>query len=92
MIWGIALLGILRTPYMCCGAIRPPVARRLLQHNQTSAVGWTARHRPWTLVYTEKFDNYRAALKRGVELKARRPGDKNVAEAFLKFRQAVFLT
>ena len=47
--------------------------KRLEQHNQGLA-GWTARHYPWTLVYTEGYQDYRTARKRELELKAQKAG------------------
>jgi putative endonuclease len=46
---------------------------RLLQHNQ-ALTGWSARFRPWRLVLTEHFDNYRDARKREIELKSQKSG------------------
>jgi len=49
-----------------------PLAR-LQQHNGT-LVGWTKRHRPWTLVFSEQHADYRSARKREIELKAQKGG------------------
>ena len=43
--------------------------RRLAQHNQ-SGRGWTYRHAPWQLVYTECCHNYSLARQRELQLKA----------------------
>jgi putative endonuclease len=48
-------------------------SRRLEQHNQGIS-RWTARHRPWELVYTEAHPNYQAARKRELQLKAQKSG------------------
>jgi predicted GIY-YIG superfamily endonuclease len=45
-----------------------------LQHNGGTARGWTARHRPWNLVFTEKHPDYTSAKKRENELKAQKSG------------------
>ena len=47
--------------------------RRLHQHNH-APTGWTARFRPWALVHTERFDDYRAARSREIELKSQKAG------------------
>jgi len=54
------------------GATEDP-QKRLEQHNQAWS-GWTARHKPWTLVYTAKCPNYRSARKLELELKAQKSG------------------
>jgi predicted GIY-YIG superfamily endonuclease len=43
------------------------------QHNQGIS-NWTARYRPWRLVYLEGFDDYTDARKRELQLKAQKPG------------------
>jgi predicted GIY-YIG superfamily endonuclease len=48
-------------------------AKRLHQHNQEN-IGWTARYRPWRLVYRERHPNYQSARKRELELKAQKTG------------------
>ena len=48
---------------------------RLEQHNSTEGRGWSARHRPWTLVYTEKCSDYTTAKKRENELKKQKGGN-----------------
>ena len=48
--------------------------QRLQQHNESGSRGWTARHRPWILVHTEPYENYRLARKREIELKAQKSG------------------
>ena len=47
--------------------------QRLAQHNQGLS-GWTSRYRPWELVHLELHNNYRAARKRELELKAQKAG------------------
>jgi putative endonuclease len=47
--------------------------QRLLQHNQLTR-GWTARHRPWHLVYQESCPDYASARKREIELKRQKSG------------------
>ena len=47
--------------------------RRLQQHNQGLS-HWTARYRPWRLVYVEKHPDYRAARKKELALKAQKSG------------------
>jgi hypothetical protein len=47
--------------------------KRLEQHNQ-ALKGWTARHKPWTLVHTEASESYTAAQKRELQLKAHKGG------------------
>jgi putative endonuclease len=46
---------------------------RLAQHNQ-SGRGWTARHAPWQLVYSECCENYSLAKRRELQLKAQKHG------------------
>jgi predicted GIY-YIG superfamily endonuclease len=46
---------------------------RLEQHNQAWR-GWTARHKPWALVYSVRCKDYRAARKLELELKAQKTG------------------
>ncbi|PYV10867.1 MAG: hypothetical protein DMG23_06200 [Acidobacteria bacterium] len=47
--------------------------KRLDQHNRARK-SWTSRHRPWTLVLTESYENYTGARKRGIELKSQNSG------------------
>jgi putative endonuclease len=47
---------------------------RLTQHNQ-SGRGWTARHAPWQLVYSEGYENYSLAKRRELQLKAQKHGN-----------------
>ena len=47
--------------------------RRLAQHNQGGR-GWTARHAPWQLVYSERCENYALAKRRESQLKAQKHG------------------
>ena len=48
--------------------------QRLHQHNSDDRAGWTARHRPWRLVHTERYDSYQEARIREGELKAQKGG------------------
>jgi putative endonuclease len=48
-------------------------SQRLEQHNQGIS-RWTARHRPWQLVYEERCDHYGAARRRERQLKAQKSG------------------
>ena len=48
--------------------------KRLAPHNQ-SGRGWTARHAPWQLVYSECCENYSLAKRREFQLKAQKHGD-----------------
>jgi putative endonuclease len=48
-------------------------SHRLNQHNQGISC-WTARYRPWKLVYVESFEDYTHARKRELELKAQKSG------------------
>jgi len=43
--------------------------RRLQEHNFTETSGFTLRYRPGTLIYTERFDDKTAAMKREKFLK-----------------------
>ena len=47
--------------------------KRLIQHN-TAWSGWTARHQPWKLVHSEKFDTYREARKCELAWKTQKSG------------------
>ena len=49
--------------------------RRLHQHNEGKS-GWTARHRPWILVHEERYENYRTARLREIELKRQKGGQR----------------
>ena len=48
--------------------------KRLAQHTQAQR-GWTARHAPWQLVYSERCADYSAARRRERQLKAQKRGD-----------------
>jgi putative endonuclease len=48
-------------------------ARRLAQHN-LGKFGWTKRHGPWEIVFTEEHDSYTAARKQELQLKAQKGG------------------
>jgi putative endonuclease len=43
---------------------------RLKSHNILAKSGWTVRFRPWTLIYSEVFDNKNQALTREKQLKS----------------------
>ena len=47
---------------------------RVEQHNSDKHRGWTAKHRPWELVFVEEFPDYSAARRREIELKAQKGG------------------
>ena len=47
--------------------------KRLEQHNQARR-GWSARHVPWALVHTERYNDYTTARRRELELKAQKSG------------------
>ena len=49
-------------------------AQRLEQHNSGRLRGWTSRYRPWRLVHSEQYPNYRFARIRELELKAQKGG------------------
>ena len=40
------------------------LAERFLSHNHLSSKGWTAKYRPWKIIYTEEFETKAAAMKR----------------------------
>jgi len=42
---------------------------RLLSHNVLGKRGWTMGYRPWTVVYTEQYNEKSAAIAREKELK-----------------------
>lgn len=42
---------------------------RLMAHNLLAHKGWTIRYRPWTLIYTESFEDKLSAMKREKALK-----------------------
>jgi len=44
------------------------------QHNAEDNTGWTARFRPWLLVYTEAHPDYTSARRRENDLKAQKGG------------------
>jgi predicted GIY-YIG superfamily endonuclease len=48
--------------------------RRLAQHNEGGR-GWTARHAPWQLVYSQCCENYSLARRHEAQLKAQKHGD-----------------
>lgn len=45
---------------------------RFIYHNQGPSKGWTARYRPWALIWIEKFETKREAMRRERELKSAR--------------------
>jgi putative endonuclease len=53
--------------------ISEDTAIRLEQHN-SGLHGWTARYRPWRLVFTEEHPDYTSAKKRENDLKAQKGG------------------
>src|SRR5260370_6269518 len=53
---------------------------RLGQHNAGTQHSWTARHRPWRLIWTEKHTDYPSANKRENELKAQKGGKELFAK------------
>lgn len=42
---------------------------RLMAHNLLAHKGWTIRYRPWTLIYTESFEDRLSAMTREKALK-----------------------
>jgi len=48
-------------------------SKRLKQHNH-APLGWSARYRPWILVYQEAFPDYRSARQRENYLKRQKGG------------------
>ncbi|MGK7369739.1 MAG: GIY-YIG nuclease family protein [Candidatus Halalkalibacterium sp. M3_1C_030] len=48
------------------------VAKRLHFHNHGPRKGWTARYRPWELLYSEEFATRSDAIKREQQLKSAR--------------------
>ena len=48
--------------------------QRLDQHNSGEFHGWTNRYRPWSLVHVERYETYRDARVRELELKAQKGG------------------
>jgi putative endonuclease len=44
--------------------------QRMISHNEKGTKGWTAKFRPWTLVYTEEFDHKHDSIQREKELKS----------------------
>jgi len=43
---------------------------RLTSHNHPQNHGWTARYKPWTLVYQEEFKSKKDAMVREQQLKS----------------------
>ncbi len=48
------------------------VEKRLASHNDDRNTGWTAKYKPWQIVYTEEFRTKAEALKREKQLKTSR--------------------
>ena len=44
--------------------------QRLISHNILATKGYTIKFRPWTILFTEEFNNISDALKREKELKS----------------------
>ena len=49
--------------------------QRLLSHNELAKEGWTVKHRPWKLIYSERFSDKSSAMKRERELKSHKGRD-----------------
>ena len=45
---------------------------RLSAHNHPSNSGWTAKYKPWEMIYNEEFSEKLLAMKREQELKSSR--------------------
>ncbi len=45
---------------------------RMISHNELSTKGYTMKYRPWKLIYTEVFEDKRAAIQREKSLKSAR--------------------
>ncbi|HNE51074.1 MAG TPA: GIY-YIG nuclease family protein [Chitinophagales bacterium] len=43
---------------------------RIKAHNELATKGWTIKFRPWTVIYTETFDNKKDAIEREKQLKS----------------------
>ena len=67
MCW-VYVIKSLKDGKLYIGSTRFDVNKRLQIHNRGS-VRWTKSHRPWKLVYKEKFPNYTQARKRELFLK-----------------------
>jgi len=46
------------------------VARRLISHNHPNNKGWTAKFKPWVIIFSENFDSKSDAMIREKELKS----------------------
>ena len=44
--------------------------QRLKSHNELGKKGWTIRFRPWTVIYTEQYDDKSIAIKREQQSKS----------------------
>jgi len=44
--------------------------QRLISHNHPKNKGWTARFKPWVVIYTESCNEKSAAMRREAELKS----------------------
>ncbi|WP_321370186.1 GIY-YIG nuclease family protein [uncultured Draconibacterium sp.] len=51
--------------------ITSDLEKRLFTHNNLPK-GWTAKFRPWIIIYTEEFDSKKEALQREKQLKSAR--------------------
>ena len=54
--------------------VNESLTARLEQHNSGTFAGWTKRHRPWRLVFSETHSNYAEARHRELDLKAQKGG------------------
>lgn len=45
------------------------IEKRMLSNNTLGTKGWTIKFRPWTLVYTEKYQTKKEAMSREKQLK-----------------------
>jgi putative endonuclease len=45
---------------------------RIKSHNELGTKGYTLKYRPWTIIYTETFQDKSSAMKREKELKSSR--------------------
>lgn len=44
--------------------------QRFLSHNGVANKGWTIKYRPWRIIYTEEYENKKAAMDREKFLKS----------------------
>jgi putative endonuclease len=52
--------------------ISDDVGVRVAQHNAGKHASWTRKHRPWVVVHTENYCDYRSARCRELDLKLKR--------------------